>query len=76
MENMASKADLDTLERGLCLYTPLQQFTDLREDIADFVKKEDHNILARETDYMKKDLSKLVSKEEIMARLNVFNSEI
>tara|TARA_B110000285_G_scaffold201838_1_gene236757 strand:+ start:154 stop:291 length:138 start_codon:yes stop_codon:yes gene_type:complete len=27
-------------------------------------------------DYLKKDMSKLVSKEEIMTRLNVFNSDI
>ena len=57
-------------------YAPLQRLTDIQEDICDFVKKEEYNIIAREMDYLKKDMSKLVSKEEIMTRLNVFNSDI
>ena len=76
MEHLATKAELDTIERGLMSYAPLQILNDLRDDIADFVKKEDYNIIAREMDYVKKDLAKLVSKEEIMTRLNVFNSDI
>jgi hypothetical protein len=49
---------------------------EIRDDIVDFVKKDDFNIIAREIDYMKKDLLKTVSKEEIMTRLTVFNSEM
>ena len=48
----------------------------IRDDIGDFVKKDDFNIVAREIDYLKKDLTKTVSKEEVMTRLTVFNSEM
>lgn len=76
MENLATKSELDATERSLMNYAPLQRLTDIQEDICDFVKKEEYNIIAREMDYLKKDMSKLVSKEEIMTRLNVFNSDI
>lgn len=76
LENMASKNDVDEVSRNLIQYAPLQQIKDLREDVGDFIKKEEFNIVARELDYMKKDISRHCSKEEMMTRLNVFNSDI
>ena len=73
---MASKNDMDEISRSLIGYAPMEKLKDLTEDVRDFVKKEDFNIVAREMDYLKKDLGKLCSKEEMMTRLNVFNSDV
>ena len=76
LENLASKNDMDEISRSLIGYAPMEKLKDLTEDVRDFVKKEDFNIVAREMDYLKKDLGKLCSKEEMMTRLNVFNSDV
>jgi Ca2+-binding EF-hand superfamily protein len=73
---MASKNDVDELSRTLITYAPMSHLKSLKDDVNDFVKKEDFNITARELEYLKKDLGKLCSKEEIMTRLNVFNSDM
>lgn len=48
----------------------------MKDDMGDTIKKEDFNIVSRDLDYLKKDLGKLCSKEELMTRLNVFNSDV
>ena len=76
MDNFAGKSDVDKLARTLSEYAPLFHVKELRNDIQDFVKRDDFNIVARELEYVKKDLGKLCSKEEMMTRLTVFNSEV
>ena len=73
---MATKNDVDEMQRSLITYAPMQHLNSLKDDISDFVKKEDFNIIAREMEYLKKDLGRLCTKEEIMTRLNVFNSDV
>ena len=76
MDGFAMKIDVDKVSKMFDHYAQVSHVKDLKDDIADFVKKDDFNIVAREIDYMKKDLLKTVSKEEIMTRLTVFNSEM
>jgi hypothetical protein len=54
----------------------IYQVKDIKDDIKDFVKSEEFNNVAREVEYLKKDLSKLCTKEELITRLNVFNSDV
>jgi hypothetical protein len=55
---------------------PMSVIKNIQEDISDFIKKEEFNIWARDMDFLRKDLGKLCSKEELMTRLNVFNSDV
>lgn len=76
MENYANRSELEKLANQMQNYAPLQHLQNLKDDISDIVKKEDFNIMTRDLDYLKKDLGKLCSKEELMTRLNVFNSDV
>jgi hypothetical protein len=44
--------------------------------VKNFIKREEFNIMARELDYFKKEVGRLCTREELMTRLNVFNSEL
>ena len=57
-------------------YTPLRITKGIRDDLGDIIKKEEFDVLSREMSFLKKDLGKLISKEELMTRLNVFNSDV
>jgi hypothetical protein len=49
---------------------------EMQDDVGDFIKRDDFNIMARELEYFKKEVGRLCSKDELMTRLNVFNSEV
>jgi ABC-type phosphate/phosphonate transport system ATPase subunit len=48
----------------------------MREDLGDIIKRDEMNMIARDIDKFKKDIGRLCTKEELMTRLNVFNSDI
>lgn len=76
METVVKKRDLDQVYHKMQDYAPLKMIKDMQEDIGDFVNREEFNITLREIDFVKRDLGQLCSKEELMTRLNVFNSEV
>ena len=49
---------------------------DIKEDFSELIKKEEFNIVEREIAYLRKDLGRLCTKDEVMTRLNVFNAEL
>ena len=75
-DSMINRNDLDEVNNRFKEYTPMQLYRDLKEDISDFVKKEDVNILTRDMEFVQKDIGRLCTKEELMTRLNVFNADV
>ena len=76
LEGTAKLQDIDDLSKRLQDYAPIHMLKDVQDDLSELIRKEEFNIVARELDYLKKDLGRLCSKEELMTRLNVFNSEV
>lgn len=54
----------------------MRLYRDLRDDIKDFVPIEDFLVIQKEISNMSKDVGRYCSKEEMMTRLNVFNSDV
>lgn len=75
-DSMINRNDLDEVNNRFKEFTPMQLYRDLKEDISDFVKKEDVNILSRDMEFVQKDIGRLCTKEELMTRLNVFNADV
>ena len=48
----------------------------IQEDMNEAIKKEQFDIIMADIEFLKKDLGKLCTKEELVTRLNVFNSDI
>jgi len=62
-DSMINRNDLDEVNNRFKEFTPMQLYRDLKEDISDFVKKEDVNILSRDMEFVQKDIGRLCTKE-------------
>lgn len=69
-------SQIDGMQRKFEQYAPLHILKDMQDDFGGFIKQEEYNILYREFDTLRKDIGRLCSKEELMTRLNVFNSDV
>jgi hypothetical protein len=49
---------------------------DLQDNVGEKVSRSDFNVVQSEINYLRKDMSKMCTKEEFLTRLNVFNSHI
>ena len=75
IQNAAQWTDLQEVKRtmeGLASRTMLK---DVWDDFADVVKRGDLDSMVETLHYVKKDLGKLVTKDELLTRLRVLNSE-
>ena len=76
MENCATKIDLSKMSDKMSEYATAAHLKALSDDIGNMIKLEDFNILSRDIDRFKRDMGRLCTKEELMTRLNVFNSDV
>lgn len=75
-EETPSKKDMEDLKKRIEDYAPLHMMKDLTENVQEKVSRSDFSVVQSEINYLRKDLSKMCSKEEFLTRLNVFNSHI
>ena len=57
-------------------FAPMNLVKTLTEDIDDLITKEEFYKTCSEMEYMKKDFGKFITKEEIMTRISVLNSDL
>lgn len=76
LENKVDASKADEIEKRLANYALRREIIEIQEDIQDFIKKEEMNIVVRDLEYLRKDLGKFSSKEELLTRMNVFNSDV
>jgi hypothetical protein len=74
--SFAKNEDVEAIYKKLNDYAQTYVIRDLQDSLGDVIKKEEFNVVYGDIEYLKKDLGKLISKEEFMTRLNVFNSEV
>ena len=48
----------------------------MKTDIDDLIQKEEFYPLCQAVDYLKKDLGRLITKEEVMTRMGVLSSDV
>ena len=72
----AKNEDIEAIYKKLNEYAQAYVVRDIQDSFGDVIKKEEFNVVYGDIEYLKKDLGKLISKEEFMTRLNVFNSEV
>ena len=76
IENCSKKSDIEDINKKIRDCAPLYLLKELADNFKSTVSKEDLNLTSREISYLKKDIGKLINKEEFIVRLNVLNSEM
>jgi hypothetical protein len=70
------KTDIDKLRDKFSDYVPMFKFNDVRDEVNNRARKEDVTVLQREMITMRKSFENMCTKEEMITRLNVFNSDL
>ena len=52
VEGMISKTEMDEVHNKFKEFTPMQLYRDMKEDISDFVKRDEMNIISRDMDFV------------------------
>ena len=76
VEVSAKATDIEKLRDKMNDYTPMALVREIIEDVKNTPKKEDLDIVLRELEFMKRDFDMMCTKEELITRLNVFNSDL
>ena len=76
IDTSAKLTDLDKVKEKMNALTPLTLFQNMADDIGDMARKDDLEKIKRELDFIKKDFDSMCTKEEMIKRLNVFNSDV
>jgi len=75
-ENFAQRSDLDVINDSLQEYTPMRLYRDMKDDIKDFVPMDEFLVVQNDMQNITKDVGRYCTKDEMMTRLNVFNSDV
>ena len=76
LDGACTKTELAELEKKFAEFTPLWLFKELQEDHDDLVGKAEFNLISQDIEYLRKDLGRLCTKDEVMTRLNVFSVDV